>query len=195
MCRAAAVLIAALLLITACATTPPRALSLQPWPDRRAELQHLGRYGLSGRVAVAAGSEGFSGRLNWQQRGPRTELVLNGPLGVGGVRVVAEGDSLDVTNSQGAVLGSDAAHAELRARLGFEPPLTSLRYWILGVPDPDTPSQETLGADQRLAGLTQDGWDVEYSDYVNSAGAWLPRRLSLRRADVRVRLIVDAWQS
>ena len=193
MSRAAAALLGATLIVAACTVTPPRPVALQPWPDRRAELQHLDRYQLSGRVAVAAGAEGFSARLKWEQHGPRTEVVLNGPLGVGGVRVVAEAGSLAVTNSQGAVLGSDAAHAELRARLGFEPPLTSLRYWILGVPDPDSPAQEMLGTAQRLAGLTQDGWDIEYSDYVNSAGAWLPRRLSLRRADVRVRLIVDAW--
>ena len=191
----AAVLITAMLLATACTTRPVKPVVSQPWPERRAELQGRDRYELTGRVAVAAGSDGFSGRLRWEQQGTRCEVLINGPLGVGGVRVVADGERLNVTNSQGAALDSDAAHEELRARLGFDPPLTRLRYWILGVPDPGTPAAETLDGEQRLASLSQDGWDIQYTDYVNSAGAWLPRRLSLKRADVRVRVIVDDWHA
>jgi outer membrane lipoprotein LolB len=182
-------------LLAGCPSLPPKPPSLLPWPERRAQLQMLERYTLQGRVAVAAGSEGFSARLHWEQQGARTSLALDGPLGVGGVRIVADGPVLNVTNSQGTALDSDAARAELRARLGFDPPLASLRYWILGVPDPAAPAAESLDSQQRLATLSQAGWDIQYTDYVNNAGAWLPRRLSIQRAGVRVRLMVDDWHA
>jgi outer membrane lipoprotein LolB len=182
-------------LLAGCPSMPRKPPTLIPWPERRAQLQTLESYALQGRVAVAAGSEGFSARLHWQQQGARTSLALDGPLGVGGVRVVADGSALNVTNSQGTALDSDAARAELRTRLGFDPPLASLRYWVLGVPDPAMPATENLDAQQRLASLSQDGWDIQYTDYVNSAGAWLPRRLSIQREGVRVRLIVDDWHA
>ncbi|HXY97755.1 MAG TPA: lipoprotein insertase outer membrane protein LolB, partial [Steroidobacteraceae bacterium] len=78
----------------------------------------------------------------------------------------------------------------------FEPPLTSLRYWILGVPDPASPADETLdSARQRLTRLEQDGWRIDYASYVAVGSEWLPARLTLERADVKVKLLVDDWQS
>jgi outer membrane lipoprotein LolB len=167
-----------------------------PWEQRRAALQAQSQFQLKGRIAVAAGNDGFSAGLFWKQQGARAALALDGPLGVGGARVVADGPTLTVTTSRGEVLGSDAARAELGARLGFDPPLESLRYWVRGVPDPDSPATETLdAATQRLAALTQDGWQIEYTEYMSAPGGELPHRLSLRRGGVRVRLVVESWQA
>lgn len=121
-------------------------------------------------------------------------LQLSGPLGIGGLHVVADGATLDVETSQGQRLASDEARAELEEKLGFEPPLASLRYWLLGVPDPGRPAIETVGTDQRLAALVQDGWQIAYTAYLEADGYALPQRLSMRRGDVRVRLIVDRWR-
>jgi outer membrane lipoprotein LolB len=79
--------------------------------------------------------------------------------------------------------------------LGFDAPLTSLRYWILGVPDPSSPAAEVIDVERRLASLQQSGWQIEYTDYAVVKGEWLPGRMTLLRDDVRVRLIVDHWAS
>ncbi len=92
-------------------------------------------------------------------------------------------------------MDSAAAHADLATRLGFDPPLSSLRYWILGVPDPTQPATEELDQrQQRLQGLTQAGWHIDYTLYVAVGGESLPARLTLQRDTVRVRLLVDDWQ-
>ena len=66
---------------------------------------------------------------------------------------------------------------------------------ILGVPRPGSPAEESLnGEQQRLDGLTQDGWHVTYGAYVDAHGQTLPARLTLEREAVRVRLVVDDWQ-
>ena len=85
--------------------------------------------------------------------------------------------------------------AALAERLGFDPPIASLRYWVLGVPDPAQPASESLDpAQQRLTALTQDGWHVDYQSYMSANGEPLPARLTLLRDAVRVRLLVDDWQ-
>ncbi len=184
-----------LAILSGCVSAPARKPAAPaPWPQRRAQLQSLDPFELTGRVAVAAGSEGFTAHLDWQQQGPRSTVQLNGPLGVGGVHVVANGGSLDVETSQGRRLTSEEARAELARELGFDAPLGSLRYWVLGVPDPAGPAAETLGANQRLASLQQDGWQIVYSAYTSAGGDWLPQRMVLRRGTVRVRLVVDRWQ-
>jgi outer membrane lipoprotein LolB len=65
---------------------------------------------------------------------------------------------------------------------------------VLGVPDPATPAQESLDAEQRLASLTQDGWQVTYGAYVAAGAETLPARLTLERDTVRLRLLVEDWQ-
>jgi len=194
--RSALWLGAALIAVLAgCRTLPPAPPPGQSWEARRPQLQSLQHYVLRGRVAVAAGGEGFNASLRWTQEGNRTQVTLGGPLGVGGAQLTASGDDLTVITARGERIESAAAHAELAARLGFDPPLSSLRYWVLGVPDPAQPATESLdNAQQRLTALTQDGWQVDYQSYTSANGEPLPARLTLRRDAVRVRLLVDDWQ-
>jgi outer membrane lipoprotein LolB len=122
-------------------------------------------------------------------------MSLDGPLGAGGVQVTSNGSSLSIVTSHGDHLDSDAARAELTNRLGFDPPLASLRYWILGVPEPGQPEQESLDPQQRLATLQQRGWQIEYTDYMSVNGEWLPAKLTMQRQGVRLRVVVDGWNS
>jgi outer membrane lipoprotein LolB len=185
----------ALTVLAGCRTLPPAPPPGASWEARRPQLQSLTHFQLRGRVAVAAGGEGFNANLHWIQDGARSEVTLEGPLGVGGAQLIATGDELTVVTSRGEHIESAAAHAELAARLGFDPPLASLRYWVLGVPDPTQPSTESLDpAQQRLSGLTQGGWHVEYQSYESAGSDALPARLTLQRDAVRVRLLVDGWQ-
>jgi len=187
----------AVALLAACTTThaPPPAAAGQNWDARRPQLQAREKFDLKGRVAVAAGNEGFNARLLWRQTGPRSNVALDGPLGAGGVQITAEGSTLSVVTSRGDHLDNEAARSELSTRLGFDPPITSLRFWVLGVPDPASPAKETLDAQQRLASLQQDGWQVDYGAYTSVDGEWLPSRVTLQRQGVRVRLLVDGWSS
>lgn len=182
----------ALLALAACQSLPPT--STTPWPERRAALQALGQYGFSGQFAAATGSDGFSASIQWQQQGAMSDVALRGPFGVGGARLNYDGSELRVTDSRGTQLDGAAARAEMQRVFGFEPPLGSLRYWLLGVPDPATAATETLDASQRLAMLQQGDWQVDYADYLQASGQWLPRRLALHRGPVKLKLQVSHWQ-
>jgi outer membrane lipoprotein LolB len=183
----------ALLVIAGCKTLPPAPPESAPWDVRKAALQSRDKFDLKGRIGVAVGQEGFNARLRWQQRGKESQLALDGPLGVGGVRITSDGNSLKVLNSRGEQLDSEAAKQEIESKLGFEPPIASLRYWVLGVPDPGTPADEILDDTKRLATLKQDGWQIDYTAYANVRGQSLPSKATLTREGVRVRLFVDNW--
>ena len=183
----------AALLLTACKTLPPAPPESAPWDIRKAALQARDRFDLKGRIAVAVAEQGFSAGLRWQQRGKQSQLALDGPLGVGGVRITSDGQALKVQNAHGQVLDSDAAKQAVESSLGFEPPIASLRYWVLGVPDPSTPADEMLDDSKRLAALKQGGWQIEYTAYTNVAGQSLPSKATLTREGVRVRLSVSEW--
>ena len=79
--------------------------------------------------------------------------------------------------------------------LGFEPPLTSLRYWLIGVPDPAVPGAiETLDDAQRLSQLQQGDWQIAYGEYMQSGERTLPRRIAVQRGALRLKLRVSNWQ-
>jgi len=196
----AAPLIAALLL-AACAThpvapSPPRAgLS---WTQRRAQLIGVAeRFTLNGRLAASHGTTGISAGIHWEEHGADARLSLSGPLGLGGARVQLTGSTLSLQTSDGRTLSGDAAAAELTRQLGFDPPLASLRFWVIGTPDP-TPTDDagaiSLDDQQRLTQLVQEGWTIHYDAYMSAAGQWLPRRLTVSREDLRLRLVIEDWQ-
>jgi outer membrane lipoprotein LolB len=192
--------IVAVAVVAGCRTAPPAlplpATGSQPWDVTRPALQARDHFQLKGRVAVAAGKDGFNASLRWIQAGATSQVSLEGPLGAGGVQITTDGDSLNIVTAHGDHLDSDAAHAELGARLGFDPPLASLRYWIQGVPDPASPAKEKVDPQQqRLQSLEQDGWQIDYTGYMPGVGPSLPAKLTLQRAGVRVRLVVDGWNS
>jgi outer membrane lipoprotein LolB len=192
---AAVLMLVGAALIAGCKTVPEPTPRSESWETRRAALQARDHFEIKGRVAVLAGQDGFTAGIRWVQNGAQSQIAFQGPLGVGGVQVTTDGAAMTVTNAHGDRLDNEAAHAELKARLGFDAPLQSLRYWTLGVPDPSSPGDEVVDVEQRLTGLAQNGWQIEYADYVVVKGLWLPGRMTLHSADVRVRLIVDHWDS
>ena len=189
----AAVILAAL---AACRTTPaPVLVPSGPWAERKPVLQAQDHFAFRGRVAVAAAGNGFNANLRWTQSGERAHVSLEGPLGIGGVQISASGEDLEVVTANGEHISRDAAQNDLRARLGFDVPFASLRYWVRGVPDPADAAVETLDeAQQRLSGLVQQGWHIQYLAYMQATGEALPARMTLERESVRVRLLVDGWQ-
>jgi outer membrane lipoprotein LolB len=194
--------VAAALLLAACQGVPkPVAPAAAPeevvagWPARRALLQSRRQFTTQGRIGVVAGSDGFNGRVRWVQDGARSTVSLDGPLGVGGVRISDDAGTLTMTTPSGEALDSQAAHDELVKRMGFEPPLASLRYWLEGVPDPASPSTETPDAEGYLGSLVQAGWTVTFGAYMQTAAGPLPQKLTVERDTVRVRLILDTWHS
>jgi outer membrane lipoprotein LolB len=176
--------------LAACATVrrPPQQPSVK-WEQRVNELQHAAGWQLDGRAAVALGSQGWQATLNWRQSGMFAEVHLSGPFGIGALVLKQAPDGLSLN---GAV-PSDAVQAQVQEKLGFEPPLENLHYWLLGVPNPAYGFEVSRNDQDRAKTLTQAGWSVSYERYMPVAADLLPSRLVVSRADVRVRIIIDHW--
>jgi outer membrane lipoprotein LolB len=190
--------VAALGLLAGCKTVPPAVVAGPgadaPWPEQRAALEKLDRYGLNGRVAVAANGQGFSAGLRYEQLPRGSNLALDGPLGIGGIRVVLDGQDVEVATSRGQKLDGEAARAELERRLGFALPLAELRWWLLGIPAPGEASLNQDDGSGEIRGFTQSGWQVSIDTRAPGLGFALPRRLTAEREGTRLKLLVERWQ-
>ena len=194
----AAAAMAALGLLAGCKTAPPATVpgpgAGAPWPEQRAALERLDRYGMNGRVAVAANGQGFSASLRYQQLPRRSSLALDGPLGIGGLRVVLDGQELEIATSRGDKLDGEAARAELERRLGFALPLAELRWWLLGIPAPGDASVNQDEGGGEIHGFTQSGWQVSIGTRAAGLGFSLPQRLTAEREGARLKLLVEQWR-
>jgi outer membrane lipoprotein LolB len=194
-----AALLAGLVILGGCVTVPQKGASVEDWEQRRARLQQLEHFEFKGRLAAAVNNDGFNATLQWQQRREASVIDLRAPLGFGTAHIERDATRFTLQTSRGEKFDGDVALANLATRLGFAPPLDSLRYWVLGVPDPRRPAIETRGADtSTLSALEQDGWRVQYEEYrpaqaASSASAPMPRRAQLTRDAARLRLIIDEW--
>ena len=184
--------------LAGCRTAPPPKIigpgADAPWPEQRAALEKLEVYSLTGRVAVAASGEGFSGTLRFQQQPHRSDLALDGPMGIGGVRVALDGDELSIATSGGAHLDGGAARAEMEKRLGFSLPLAELRWWLLGVPAPGDAGVDADAASGEIHAFEQQGWRVSIDARAPALGFSLPQRLTATREGARMKLLVEQWR-
>lgn len=181
-------------LLAGCATLPPPAAEAD-WPARRAALQALPVWTLDGRIAVAAGEDGFSGGLHWAQTRDRADIAVSGPMGGKGLAIRVEGGRAAVL-----VDGEPLAQAESESLLarhfgaGHALPVAEMRYWFVGVPAPGITAEETLGEDRRLASLAQSGWRIRYDRYQGVGALSLPARLEMTREGLRLRVVASGWQ-
>ena len=183
-----------------CRTAPPAPVAGPgpgadaPWPLQRERLETLDQYSLNGRVAVAASGQGFSANLRYLQQPRRAEMALDGPMGLGGMRLTLEGENLAVATSNGETLDGGAARDEVERRLGFSLPLAELRWWLLGIPAPGEVALDQDGVTGEIRGFRQNGWQVNVDARAPAMGFALPQRLTAQREGARLKLAVDRWQ-
>ena len=191
--------LAGALLLHACAITPSKNVPPLTAAEQQTLLRELSAYTLDGRVGVRAGDKGWQANVHWQQRGDVSEVRLSGPFGAGALKLRLQGSELQMTDSRGHKLQGEEASSALREQLGFVPPLTSLRYWLLGLPDPALQADPAArGADATVTQFDQQDWHLAYEDFRGEVVARgklnLPRKLTATREAIRLRLVVDRWR-
>lgn len=187
-----------ILLLYGCAAQPTLTPeSAQAWQQRQATLTALHTWEAEGRIGVVSGQEGWHASLQWVQQAAGYEIQLIGLLGQGRVQIRGNAQQTEVQTQDGQTWAAADADASVAQILGVRLPVNGLRYWILGLPAPQ-PAPTNLQTDTagRLAYLEQDGWVIEYPAYLPTTrlNLELPERISARRADLNVKLVITQWK-
>lgn len=192
--RLATGILLAAVIFAGCTTTRSVLLpDLGQWETRKAVLEQTDEWDFSGRIGVRAGDEGFNGKIWWRQDGIVYRARLSGPIGVGTVFVNGDGREATLTDRDGVVTELDDADVDIRTGYGWTIPVTSLRFWALGIPDPSLPSSIEFNEDGQMSNLRQGQWTVTIGEYADGGGQAMPRRLTAVSGDIRVRLVIDEW--
>ena len=182
------------LILHACSSIAPPAVENSVWSQHQQQLDALAQWQLRGRVNVRYDNESYTPRIQWQQDERNYKIRLWGTFNAGNTRI--EGRPGQVTMEQdGNLLSARTPEDLILQQLGYELPVSYLEYWIKGLPAPNSRADLTFNDLNQLTGLSQDGWNVSYTDPRDYDGIALPRRVEVTRPrdDVRLRFVGLNW--
>lgn len=149
-------------------------------------------FSLDGRVAVKAGTKGYSANLQWRHAGEADSLRLLSPVGTMIAQLEADAGGAELVTADKQVHRSGNVQELTREVLGWDLPLDGLQHWVLGRTDPALPVEaEQRDARGRLQRFTQNGWRVAYLAYAGDGA--LPARMTLLHERLSLRLVIDRW--
>lgn len=187
-----AFIVAALLFLSACQTTPtiPEHLGQQ-----QQALARIPTWQAEGKIAINMEGQRQNASFNWQQQHDNYVIHLFGPFGQGATWLRRTSRGVTLENAEIGTRRAPDAERLMEETLGWQVPVTNLQYWIRGLTAP-TPAPTMEEADERdlLSRLEQEGWQVTYHRYEVQEGWVLPAKLTAERDGIKVTIVVKRWQ-
>ncbi len=178
-------LLSLLILLAGC-TTAPVAVLRPAQPDAP--------FAFNGRVAVKQGEQHDSAGMRWVHRTTEDEILLLAPLGQTVARIHRDIDGVTL-DAPGKHYTARDMETLMQQALGWQLPLSGLRYWITALPEPNIESSLERDTNGQVETLHQQGWEITYTRYAAQAADALPLRLKLHRDGTEVRLVIDEWEA
>ena len=148
----------------------PNAPSVAPPPNAIPT-----QFQLTGKIGVRTPQQSGSAFYAWAQEDQRFAIELSGALGIGQTRIEGGNGKFSLDNSNTGYLEADSAEALLQRATGWQAPISQLPRWVMGVAiAADSPA--TYDEQQRLATLSEQGWQVRF-DYLDASQPTRPSRL------------------
>jgi outer membrane lipoprotein LolB len=196
---ACAALFSAAVLLAACETTPQVMPVDDPqriWAERLVSLMAIDRWAAAGKLGIQSSGYSWTAGLSWRQDRDSYTIRLSGPLGQGLMELRGSAQAVELTTSDGGVYRAPTAGELMQTHAGWQVPLSGLRHWILGRPDPQARIADLqLDPGGRLAELRQLGWHIRYQRYAEFDGLDLPTRLTLENPRLRAKLTLRRWRT
>jgi len=151
------------------------------------------QFTLQGRIGVQADGKGFSGGLHWQHDSANDNIDLFSPLGGQVASIKKTADKVALVDAKGNRTSAADAETLTQTALGWQLPLAGLVDWSLGRPTNSTIDAITWDEFGHLSTLKQDGWNIEYQNYSEQNGHFLPSKILLRSEKINLKLLVEKW--
>jgi outer membrane lipoprotein LolB len=174
-----------ILLLSGCASVPVTV---------QRPLQADAPFVFNGRVAVKQGEQRDSAGVRWMHRADDDEILLLAPLGQTVARIHRDASevTLDASGKHYTALDMETLMQQV---LGWQLPLSGLRYWVTALPAPEGWYAIERDENGQVSMMHQQGWEIAYSRYAATTLDALPLRLNLKRDGMEVLLLIDEWEA
>lgn len=151
-----------------------------PRSEQQQAIMLLNHWNYKAKVGVRSDTFSEQASLNWQFGKDKQQLKLYGPFGAGAVTLNVDASGAELTDKNGQLHTGYSAEHLLFKLLGWPLPVEALSSWIFAMPA-DAPYQYRLDERQNLSELKQLGWHIQYKNYAEYQGYYLPRLLIAKK--------------
>lgn len=192
-----------LLLLTGACQTAPAQLQSAKSTDvqiaaRESLLRGLDAFRLTGALGVWTDEESLSAKINWRQAPGSLVLTLTGPLGLGDMTLLDDGQSVTLQRGDKLLAMGDSSDAVLQDGLGLAAPvpLEQIRQWVRGLPgDANSVVRDAQGklSSLRFKDEQGTGWQARFLRYKKMGEISLPALITASGGPFSVRLRLKNW--
>ncbi len=174
------------LMLSGCSTVPVEP-GVHYSKNAREHLYKLEQWSFEGRLALTGKNDSWSASISWGHRLDDEKIKLSGPLGQGATVIQLTGDLVTIDRGDGRAQSSTKPEEFINQQLGMFVPVHSLRYWVVGLPEPTSAFVETA------FGFKQAGWFIEYKQMLPVDDQFMPRKITVTNEQVKLKLVIDQW--
>jgi len=174
------------LMLSACSITPEEP-EVHYSKLAREHLYRLESWSFEGRLALTGKNDSWSANINWGHKPNDEKIKLSGPLGQGTTVIQLTGDLVTIDRGDGQAQTSTQPEQFINQQLGMFVPVHSLRYWVVGLPEPTSAFVETP------TGFKQAGWLIDYKQMQPVDNQSMPHKITVTNEQVKLKLIIDQW--
>lgn len=181
-------------LLVGCVQIPaPQSFS---WHTHKQQLENLNDWSFTGKLAVITPEERHSLNIYWMQSANNFHITLTTFLGATVLDLQKTQFATQVIDSNGDLFFGEDTEALIKQLSGLVIPVDALQQWIKGNPSDATYQLNTDNQVASLAGSDPENtpWSINYSDYKNTQGIYLPHKLQLKRLDLRLKFAISGWK-
>ena len=127
-------------------------------------------------------------------------MVIEAPFGQGVIRIesnvsIDKSKQFKLTLADGKYRLGSTPEALLTGLLGWSIPVSGLKSWVKGLPQPDVDYTHELYGSGQLKSLQQDGWLINYLAYFSAEKQpqTLPKRMYLKHKNLGIKIVVERW--
>jgi len=182
-----------LILLAACAPIQPSTSIPVSWPQHQQQISQLTRWDIIGKLGIRTPEQSNSARLNWQQLEQQFDISVTNLLGQSVASLSGSDKEVQLNIAGHGNYITDQPDALLQQELGWTLPISMLRYWVKGIPSPDSKAIYQLNNQGLMDSLSQAGWQVDFSRYKALESLSLPSKIRLQQGDIKLTLIIKRW--
>ena len=192
------------LLISACQTVPSDNVQGAQTSDkdiaaREAVLRRIDTFSLTGGLGIWTDEESISAKIDWQQAPNTLALKLTGPLGLGDMTLLDDGQSVTLQRGNRLLASGDSTDEVLQDGLGLAAPvpLEQIRLWVRGLPG--AAISVVRDAQGRLSSVRfkdkqGTGWQARFLGYTRFEEVSVPALITASGGPYSVRLRLKNWR-
>ena len=167
------------------------------WLAHKQSISALSKWSITGKLAIFLQDERETANLYWEQNENNYNIELTSFIGTRILTIKKNKYGVEIINNDGdSFTGNDAEQLIQKISPGLNLPISALQQWIKGNPLNAT---YTLNEEKRInsllgADLDSSAWQIDYQQYQYFSGIALPRKLDLKRDNLRLKIAINQWQ-